>query len=934
MRGDKRLETVWFRRKRIGLFALICVSMLAAGCSKSEDSDTVLDTSRLPRVSGAKEIYASPVTTIFTSPVSVVQTAETVDKALAAAGWQKYVAPFTSVSATASQRTLSLKKGKLALGVFITVAPAQGNATSVQYNVVPLKTDLPFVKDASNIEYSPDRPLLSLITAEPVDKTLDFYRKELSERGWSLWSTKLNAKQAPGGASGEPTDHGAYAHYVNDKEPKVTLTLTVQRAEASKFKVELKEWPIGVLASAHKALANTDSGVTPPLEIGKLPRLAGATEDTGRSSPDRLVYSVAGKLAATRAALTTLLANDGWTPYVAPLEPTHATSMTLKKGRQGLSVSFTIQVGKNEQTSELTTVYYSPTRLQFGLPVPADATDVVFDDRRPYLNCVTGGAVEAALDFFSKGLTASGWTPLSAKDAAAHWPGATLDATAANGAVAYFDRGNERPVRLSLQRRRDGKIDAEIKVAPFALPQALEAGDEMFGLPKPKLIKSASATGGKTEHALTATVPATIGTVLAFYRRELAARGWTEQNQGAVLNADEPTLTFSAPQGTAVLKLGHKFDLTTVSLVLHLPKAAVKQAPAAQADSIDAMLKQAQQMVRDATADAKIGGTSPKAAQAPNGPEPALRPRAQNPTPLPVPDSAKDVDFDGAGGRLEFSSASSVKAMADFYRSAMKGQGWAAGSSVINNANMVVLNFTKAGKSVMFTIMRMGSATNVSANGSALKVAAAVAAKAPVQASADDLIAEESGGLPVPKRHTMSESTKTPFRRDLTASVPLELKDVLGFYRRELGKLKWTEAGKRAADTPDSAVIAYTSPEGPAVLKLGRKDDATSVQLIVKNPDAARKAGVLPQPGKARVLFGNINKAEAAITFNKKTFKVAAGAGTKRPDGPTLDLPPGKYRYSLKLPGRPSQSDVVTVGADETWGLMIGPGGVLPLQAY
>jgi hypothetical protein len=81
-------------------------------------------------------------------------------------------------------------------------------------------------------------------------------------------------------------------------------------------------------------------------------------------------------------------------------------------------------------------------------------------------------------------------------------------------------------------------------------------------------------------------------------------------------------------------------------------------------------------------------------------------------------------------------------------------------------------------------------------------------------------------------------------------------------------------------------------------------------------------------------MFGNINGAAAAITFNNKIINVAAGAGTKSPDGPMLDVPPGKYKYSIKLPGRPSESDVVEVGADETWGLMIGPGGVLALQAY
>ncbi len=311
--------------------------------------------------------------------------------------------------------------------------------------------------------------------------------------------------------------------------------------------------------------------------------------------------------------------------------------------------------------------------------------------------------------------------------------------------------------------------------------------------------------------------------------------------------------------------------------------------------------------------------------------------------PVPMPDTAEDVEFDGADGRLEFNSASSIKAVTDFYRSAMKQQGWDEGSSVINNANMVVRNFSKARKSVSFTIMRMGTKTNVAADGSGLKVAAtkpaapsgtAEPANAAAPASAEDLEAEESGGLPVPKRHTLSESTKTPFRRDLKANVPLNLTDVLGFYRRELGKLNWKEETKGTVVTADNAVIAYTSAEGPAVLKLGRKDGETSVSLTMKNPDAAAKAGLMPKPGQVKILFGNINDAEAAITFNNKTIKIAAGVGTKAPDGPTLDVPPGKYKYSVKLPGKPAQSDEVEVGADETWGLMIGPGGVLPLQAY
>jgi hypothetical protein len=41
------------------------------------------------------------------------------------------------------------------------------------------------------------------------------------------------------------------------------------------------------------------------------------------------------------------------------------------------------------------------------------------------------------------------------------------------------------------------------------------------------------------------------------------------------------------------------------------------------------------------------------------------------------------------------------------------------------------------------------------------------------------------------------------------------------------------------------------------------------------------------------------------MTINKQTIKAAAGSGMKGPDGPTLDLPPGKYKFSIKLTGKP-----------------------------
>src|SRR5665213_3515692 len=833
-----------FTKTRGFTFAIICLAVLAAGCSKSEPDNKadkgVLDTSRLPRLSGAKEVFASPASTMFTSTDPVPQAADAVDKALAAAGWQKYVAPHTATSQEAALRILSLKRGAQGLSVMITVAPAQKNATSVQYSAIALKNDLPFEKDATDIEFDPNRPLLTLVTAAPIDKTLDFYRKELAPLGWSLWSQKLNGAQPAGGASGEITKSGAYAYYVQGDRRIAALVL--ERADGGRTKVKFEEQSPSYLESMKRQFFNSDNTGAALVDVQTLPRLDGAGIKADRSKADRVTYTVPGPLADTIAALKAKLGADGWKLYVGPLDEVYWTSMNFKNGRQGLSVGLTIQVGTNEQTSKITTISYSPARLQFALAVPDDATDVVFDENRPYLNLTTAATVDATLEFYRKELGAMGWSPLSAADATAHWPNAKLDEKPANGAVAYFVRGTQRPIVLSLLRRDDGKTNAEIKVPPFAEAQILVADSDEFVMPRPKLSKSSGGIGGTTEHEVHAHVLAEVDTVLAFYRRELTARNWKEESQGAVIKPNEVTLNFTSPAGPAVLKLTHKYDMTIVSLLQHLtpkpaaqigtPAKTVERATGDASDKMNDVMKEMLQMMRDAGLQQQA---APQTAQ------------QAAPAPLPTP---------------------------------------------------------------------------------------ATADKANAPASADDLVLEESGGLPVPKRHTMSEGAKSTFRRELSARVPLALSDVLGFYRRELGKINWKEEAAGAVVAADHVNLAFTSPDGPALLKLGRKDGKTTVNLAVRDPGAAAKAGVMPKAGQAKLLISNMSDVDAMLIINKHTFKTGAGAGTKAPDGPMLDLAPGKYKVSSKLAGMPAHDDEIEVFADQTWGLLIGPGGVLPLQVY
>jgi hypothetical protein len=338
-----------------------------------------------------------------------------------------------------------------------------------------------------------------------------------------------------------------------------------------------------------------------------------------------------------------------------------------------------------------------------------------------------------------------------------------------------------------------------------------------------------------------------------------------------------------------------------------------------------------------------VEALSPTPRTPPAGKEPAeaLQALAGSDAPVPLPSTATNIEV--GDGKLEFDSTSGVQSVADFYRSVMKQQGWQSRRSVINNANMVVLDFTKAKKNVSFTIMRMGPKTNVSAKGSALESAVkpadtvtasnAQAVEQPAVATAEDLEPEDNSGWPVPKRHTMVANEKTPFRRELTSDVPLRLTDVLGFYRKELGKLGWTEDSGKAVVAQDNASLAFNTSEGRAALKLTYKNGVTSVSLATRNPDALAKSEMAPKPGQAKLALVNPNPGEVTVTINKKTIKVAPGVGTKGPDGPTLDLPPGKHKFSVRQGGK-SYSDEIAVGAGEVWGLMFGPGGALPMKVY
>ena len=151
---------------------------------------------------------------------------------------------------------------------------------------------------------------------------------------------------------------------------------------------------------------------------------------------------------------------------------------------------------------------------------------------------------------------------------------------------------------------------------------------------------------------------------------------------------------------------------------------------------------------------------------------------------------------------------------------------------------------------------------------------------------------------------------------------------------------------EQAAFDEVGVVLKHDVPAGSIVGRMDAKGSRVGgeilrterVDLLAPPPQVHRVElagfGLAESKQHLAAVFGNVTDGEAEITVNRRTVRVGPGVGAKKPDGPMLDLAPGKYEVSFKTAGKPAQRETVTVGKDETWGVLIGPGGALPLQAY
>ncbi|QOZ49919.1 hypothetical protein [Bradyrhizobium sp. CCBAU 53338] len=142
--------------------------------------------------------------------------------------------------------------------------------------------------------------------------------------------------------------------------------------------------------------------------------------------------------------------------------------------------------------------------------------------------------------------------------------------------MATAGRGTKLPARWRL-------LVCGLMLLSGCSQEPLTAADPHADLPVPT---RASHSSFSTSHAsgievplrieLKAQVPAELSDVLAFYRAELAKRGWREKPDGAMVAADRALLVFASPKGPGMMTLDRAKGETTIDLVQRNTETAAK----------------------------------------------------------------------------------------------------------------------------------------------------------------------------------------------------------------------------------------------------------------------------------------------------------------------------------------------------------------------
>jgi hypothetical protein len=291
---------------------------------------------QLPVPPGTKPFYVGDSTAMYATEAAVPATAEACRNLLLAQGWVPYGGAGDSSE---------FKQNAILVTATVSVAPAQGGKTMIQYSTQLISADIPAPPNVEDLRYVDEPPELTFDTAPDQNAVVDFYRKNLATAGWqSTLDHTVPIDDLPTMIFRNPGKDMLTLKMSAGRSGKLSASVRYQSAlEIAELDRRIKEMAPALKAAAEEKEAKeadrlAEANKPPPKVAVTLPPDSKGVEQT----KDRIKFTVGkGKAKAAAEALRAQFREAGWKEEVASVtEMTGALSFSKEKF-QSLTLTYT-----------------------------------------------------------------------------------------------------------------------------------------------------------------------------------------------------------------------------------------------------------------------------------------------------------------------------------------------------------------------------------------------------------------------------------------------------------------------------------------------------------------------------------------------------------------------------------------------------------------
>ncbi|MES2788960.1 MAG: hypothetical protein V4719_05010 [Planctomycetota bacterium] len=287
---------------------------------------------KLPVPPGVKPFVPQAYRAAYTTDAKVAATAAACRKLLLAAGWE----PYGQADANqADSSTQYFKQNAIKLQAWISVTPAEGGKTLIQYSTELLQADLPAPPDIAHPEYTDFQKTLRFdAPQDQTDAIVAFYQQRLPKQGWKATTEKPIT---------DDRDKSMFIIYRNAQKELLSLDLTqftgiVRVKLLHQTAAELAEEERRAKAYAEKMKAET-AALNKKVNVELLlPANAGEIEKLKENVWEIKVAT--GSCPAVLEGFRKHFLKDGWTEEEGAKLEEQIGNLDFKKGLATLSFSY------------------------------------------------------------------------------------------------------------------------------------------------------------------------------------------------------------------------------------------------------------------------------------------------------------------------------------------------------------------------------------------------------------------------------------------------------------------------------------------------------------------------------------------------------------------------------------------------------------------